>query len=58
MSIEENIKITAVPTRLYVATQMAAALIPHMTINTRFEVAQRAVEMADALIEEVVKSGP
>ncbi len=62
MSIEENISSIAgyvedafVPTRLYVATQMAAALIAHMEHATKYDIARRAVEVADAVIDEALQ---
>lgn len=38
---------------LQVATQMAAALVPHMQTATRWELAEQALMVADALIEAV-----
>lgn len=37
--------------RLNIAAQMAAALVPHMLHHTPWDVARRAAELADALIE-------
>jgi hypothetical protein len=37
--------------RLEIATQMAAALVPDMLQHTPWDIARRAAELADALIE-------
>lgn len=42
-------------TRLRVATHLAAALMPHMLHHTPWDVSQRAIQIADALIEAVYK---
>lgn len=63
MSIEENIKDIAecfeeglVPTRMYITTHIAAALLPMMGHATRYEIAHRAAELADAIIDETVRA--
>jgi hypothetical protein len=37
--------------RLKIVAQMAAALVPHMLQHTPWDIARRAAELADALIE-------
>jgi hypothetical protein len=39
--------------RLHLAAQMMAALVPQMLHHTKWDLARRAVELADALIEQV-----
>lgn len=39
--------------REYVATHIAAALIPHMQYNTPEDIAERAARVADAILEEL-----
>lgn len=41
--------------REYMATQIAAAMIPHMQYNTPWEIAQRSISVAEALLEELQK---
>lgn len=41
--------------REYMAVRIAAALLPHMPHNTPWEIAQRSITVADALLEELHK---
>ena len=39
--------------RLQVATHMAAALLPHMQHHTPWDLAEQALKLTDALIEQI-----